>query len=173
MLPSFYIARGCYRFPQRGWANFWCISILFGRTVNSNMLFVSRLNHPLSKPRSAVPGIENCISVLVYAFKEKSCPGKVGHPPNQVNFSEPLQEKKKKWPLFKSQYSRACSFVQISAHACSNYLAFTKLRWAKVFLWRNVGQVRRMTPSSKKGDPTSTARLDPYSYSRANFCLSS
>ena len=126
MLPSFYIARGCYRFPQRGWANFWCISILFGRTVNSNLLFESRLNHPLSKPCSAVPGNESCISVLVYAFKEKRCPGKVGHPPNQVNFSEPLQEKKK-WPLFKSQCSRACSFVQISTHACSNYLALTKL----------------------------------------------
>ena len=69
-------------------------------------MFVSRLNHPLSKPCSAVPGIENCISVLVYAFKEKSCPGKVGHPPNQVNFSEPLQEKKKMTPFQEPMLAR-------------------------------------------------------------------
>ena len=35
MLPSFCIARGYYRFSQRGWANFLCSQ--FGRTVNSNL----------------------------------------------------------------------------------------------------------------------------------------
>ena len=77
-------------------------------------MFVSRLNHPLSKPCSAVPGIENCISVLVYAFKEKSCPGKVGHPPNQVNFSEPLQEKKKNDPFSRAN-ARAHALLSKSA----------------------------------------------------------
>ena len=126
MLPSFYIARGCYRFPQRGWANFWCISILFGRTVNSNLLFVSRLNHPLSKPCSAVPGIENCISMLVPAFKEKSCPGKVGHPPNRVNFSEPLHEKIIE-PFSRANARAHALFVQNSTRACSDCLVLTKV----------------------------------------------
>ena len=110
MLPSFYIARGYYRFSHRGWANFRCISSQFGRTVNPIYMFMPRLNHPLSKPCVAVPGVKNCTSMLGPIFKEESCPGKVGHYPNQVNFSDNLHEKKS-WLLFTSQqYSRACSF---------------------------------------------------------------
>ena len=66
----------------------------FGRTVNPICKFMPRLNHPLSKPCVAVPGVKNCTSMLGPVFKEKICPGKVGHPPNQDNLSEPLHEKK-------------------------------------------------------------------------------
>ena len=66
----------------------------FGRTVNPICMFMPRLNHPLSKPCVAVTGVKNCTSILGPVFKEKICPGKVGHPLNQVNFSEPLHEKK-------------------------------------------------------------------------------
>ena len=89
-------------------------------------MFVSRLNHPLSKPCSAVPGIENCTSMLVPAFKEKSCPGKVGHPPNRVNFSEPLHEKIIE-PFSRANARAHALFVQNSTRACSDCLALTKL----------------------------------------------
>ena len=47
---------------------------------------------------------------------EKSCPGKEGHPPSRVNFSERLYEKKV------DPFSRANS-----ARACSDCLALTEL----------------------------------------------
>ena len=88
-------------------------------------MFVSRLNHPLSKPCSAVPGVENCTSMLVPAFKEKSCPGKVGHPPSRVNFSEPLHEKKLT-PFSRANARAHAFFVQNSTRACSDCLGLTK-----------------------------------------------
>ena len=117
MLPSICIARGYYRFSPRGWANFRCISSQFGRSINPICMFTARLNHPLSKPWFAVPGVKNCTSMLGPVLKEKSCLGKVGHPSNHVNFSEPLREKKS-WPLHPSQQcSRACSSKTGLAHA--------------------------------------------------------
>ena len=89
-------------------------------------MFVSRLNHPLSKPCSAVPGIENCTSMLVPAFKEKSCPGKVGHPPNRVNFAS-LCIRKKIDPFSRANARAHALFVQNSTRACSDCLALTKL----------------------------------------------
>ena len=47
---------------------------------------------------------------------EKSCPGKEGHPPSRVNFSERLYEKKV------DPFARANS-----ACACSDCLALTEL----------------------------------------------
>ena len=76
-------------------------------------MFVSPLNHHLSKPCSAVPGIENCISMLVPAFKEKSCPGKVGHPPNRVNFAS-LYIRKKIDPFSRTNARAHARFVQNS-----------------------------------------------------------
>ena len=49
---------------------------------------------------------------------EKSCPGKEGHPPSQVKFSEHLYEKKV------DPFARANS-----ACACSDCLALTELTW--------------------------------------------
>ena len=73
----------------------------------------------------AVPGVENCTSMLVPAFKEKSCPGKVGHPPNRVNFSEPLHEKIID-PFSRANARAHALFVQNSTRACSDCLGFTK-----------------------------------------------
>ena len=39
---------------------------------------------------------------------EKSCPGKEGHPPSRVNFSERLYEKKI-YPFSQANSARACS----------------------------------------------------------------
>ena len=126
-LPSFYIARGCYRFSQRGWANFWRISSQFGRTVKFQFAYLSLDSTiPCLKPCSAVPDVENCTSMLVPAFKEKSCPGKVGHPPNRVNFSEPLHEKIIE-PFSRANARAHALFVQNSTRACSDCLALTKL----------------------------------------------
>ena len=49
---------------------------------------------------------------------EKSCPGKEGHPPNRVSFSEHLCEKKVD-PSARVN----------SARACSDCLALMKLTW--------------------------------------------
>ena len=47
---------------------------------------------------------------------EKSCPGKEGHPPSRVNFSERLYEKK------------VDPFARVdSLRACSDYLALAEL----------------------------------------------
>ena len=54
--------------------------------------------------------------VLSLVYMEKSCPGKEGHPPSRVNFSERLYEKKV------DPFARANS-----ACACSDCLALTEL----------------------------------------------
>ena len=43
---------------------------------------------------------------------EKSCPGKEGHPPSRVNFSERLYEKKVD-PFARANSSRACSDCRV------------------------------------------------------------
>ena len=40
---------------------------------------------------------------------EKSCPGKEGHPPSRVNFSERLHEKKVEPAFAQANSARACS----------------------------------------------------------------
>ena len=54
---------------------------------------------------------------------EKSCPGKEGHPPSRVNFSERLYEKKV------DPFARVKSWLSNdnSARACSDRLALTEL----------------------------------------------
>ena len=64
--------------------------------------------------------------MLVPAFKEKSCPGKVDHPSSRVNFSEPLHEKKLT-PFSRANARAHALFVQNSTRACFDYLGLTKL----------------------------------------------
>ena len=92
---------------------------------------------------------------------EKSCPGKEGHPPSRVNFSERLYEKKV------DPFARANS-----APACSDCLdrldGVDPAGRAKVFIWRKVGPARRVTLPSKKGDPARRVTLP----AEPTFCFS-
>ena len=89
---------------------------------------------------------------LLQREREKSCPGKKGHPPSRFNFSELLYEKK------------VDPFALANrTHACSDCLALAGR--AKVFVWRKVGPAKGWPLLSVKGDP---ARLVIPS-SRANF----
>ena len=82
---------------------------------------------------------------------EKSCPGQEGHPPRRVNFTERLYERK----VDPSARVKSWLCNNNSARACSDRLSLTVLTWlgerAKVFIWRKVGQVRRVTLPSGKG----------------------
>ena len=128
--------------------------------------------HPLSKPCSAVPSVKNCTLMLVPVLRRKVVPEKWVTLPTESNLTNPYMRKKGD-PFLRANNARAHALiVQNGVSACCDCLALTKLTrlGETVFLWRKVGPARRMTPSSKKGDPTSAARLDPSS--RANFCLS-
>ena len=89
---------------------------------------------------------------------EKSCPGKEGHPPSRVNFSERLYEKNV--DLF-AQANSAC--------ACSNFLASTELtRLGGPKCLHGVGPARRVTLPSKKGDSAMRVTLP----AKPTFCFS-
>ena len=80
---------------------------------------------------------------------EKSCPGKEGHPPSRVNFSERLYEKKV------DPFARANS-----ARACSDCLALTELtRLGEPKRLYGDGPARRVTLPSKKSDPARQVTL--------------
>ena len=64
---------------------------------------------------------------------KNSCPGKEGHPPSRVNFSERLYEKK--------------------VDPFARFDGVDPARRAKVFIWRKVAPARRVTLPSKKGNP--------------------
>ena len=105
-------------------------------------------------------------------LRKKVVPEKWFTLPTESTLANPYMRKKGD-PFLRANNARAHALiVQNGASACCDCLALTKLTrlGETVFLWRKFGPARRMTPSSKKGDPTSAARLDPSS--RANFCLS-
>ena len=72
---------------------------------------------------------------------EESRPGKEGHPPSRVNYSERLYENKS-WPLCPSQ--------ELTTVLAREFIRLSEL---KCFIWRRVGTARRMALPSTKDEP--------------------
>ena len=154
MFSSFYVAREYYRFSQRGWAHFRCISNQFGRTKFCFACLSLDVCILCVNPAPRCLDIKNCASMLGPVFKEKWS--------------------RKSGSLFQTrqQCSRACSYcLKHPARACSDCLALTKLTCLGEPRYFYGGKLARLggRPCHRKREKQQARRVDPSS--RANFCL--